>query len=276
MALSASVAVHAVLLAVRFVDPAGFERAFKDMPMEVILVNAKSNDAADNAKFIAQHTLAGGGSAEQGRPTTPLPPSAITQVGDSPEDEQRRLEAMQAQQAQLLTQVRQQLATMPQPDPQSPSAANDAKAAEEKRRQLFQLLAEIERRVNDQSQRPQKRYISPATREEVYAIYYDKLRRRIEDRGTENFPTNAGRKLYGELTMLITVNNDGRVAETEIVQTSGIPALDRRATEIARSAGPFGAFSESMRRKAEQIVVVSRFKFTRDDTLETRAADATP
>jgi len=60
------------------------------------------------------------------------------------------------------------------------------------------------------------------------------------------------------------------------VQTSGIPALDRRATEIARSAGPFGAFSESMRRKAEQIVVVSRFKFTRDDTLETRAADATP
>lgn len=276
MALSASVTVHAVLLAVRFVDPAGFERAFKDMPMEVILVNAKSNDAADNAKFIAQHTLAGGGNAEQGRPTTPLPPSALTQVGDAPEDEQRRLEAMQAQQAQLLTQVRQQLATMPTPNPQSPSAANDAKAAEEKRRQLFQLLAEIERRVNDQSQRPQKRYISPATREEVYAVYYDKLRRRIEDRGTENFPTNAGRKLYGELTMLITVNNDGRVADTEVVQTSGIPALDRRATEIARSAGPFGAFSESMRRKAEQIVVVSRFKFTRDDTLETRAADATP
>ena len=44
IALGASIAVHATLLAVRFVDPAGFERVFKDMPMEVILVNAKSNE----------------------------------------------------------------------------------------------------------------------------------------------------------------------------------------------------------------------------------------
>jgi len=54
------------------------------------------------------------------------------------------------------------------------------------------------------------------------------------------------------------------------VQSSNNVALDRRATEIARSAGPFGPFNEAMRKKAEQIVVVSRFKFTRDDTLETR------
>jgi protein TonB len=29
-------------------------------------------------------------------------------------------------------------------------------------------------------------------------------------------------------------------------------------------------FSDAMRRKADQILVVSRFKFTRDETLETR------
>jgi protein TonB len=38
---------------------------------------------------------------------------------------------------------------------------------------------------------------------------------------------------------------------------------------IARSAAPFGRFSEAMRRQADQIVVVSRFRFTRDETLET-------
>jgi protein TonB len=37
-----------------------------------------------------------------------------------------------------------------------------------------------------------------------------------------------------------------------------------------RGTGPFGRFSDAMRRKADQIVVVSRFKFTRDDTLETK------
>ena len=42
IALGVSIAVHAVLLTVRFVDPEGFNRIFQDTPLEVILVNAKS------------------------------------------------------------------------------------------------------------------------------------------------------------------------------------------------------------------------------------------
>ena len=45
--------------------------------------------------------------------------------------------------------------------------------------------------------------------------------------------------------------------------------LDRRAEAIARAAGPFGHFGPAMRAKADQIAVVSRFKFTREQTLET-------
>jgi len=74
------------------------------------------------------------------------------------------------------------------------------------------------------------------------------------------------RKRYN---MIVTINFDGRVIDTEVVETSGNLALDRRAKTIARNAGPFGRFSDAMRRKADQIVVVSRFKFTRDETLET-------
>ena len=70
--------------------------------------------------------------------------------------------------------------------------------------------------------------------------------------------------------MVITVNHDGRITDVEVAQTSGSLTLDRRATAIARGAGPFGRFNAAMRRKADQIVVVSRFKFTRDETLETR------
>ena len=271
IALGVSIAVHAVLLTVRFVDPEGFNRIFQDTPLEVILVNAKTAEKPDpaKAKAIAQHTLAGGGDAEKGRATTPLPASALTELGDSPEDAQRKIEAMQEQQMLLLAQIRQQLAAMPPPDPKQPSKTPEAVAREERRRQLFKLLAEIERRVNEENARPKKRYISPATREEVYAVYYDRLRRKIEDKGTENFPTAAGRKLYGELTMILTVNRDGRVIDVEVVQTSGSLTLDRRAMAIARSAAPFGRFNEAMRRQADQIVVVSRFRFTRDETLET-------
>jgi protein TonB len=132
------------------------------------------------------------------------------------------------------------------------------------------LLAEIERRIQTENERPRKLYIGPSTREEVYAIYYDRMRRRIEDKGTEDFPEAAGKKIYGELTLAVTVNFDGRIHEVEIVEGSGNRALDRRAMAIVRSAGPFGRFNSAMRRQAEQIWVVSRFKFTRDETLESR------
>jgi protein TonB len=272
IALGASIAVHAVLLTVRFIDPEGFNRIFQDTPLEVILVNAKSLEKTDPAKAsaIAQHTLAGGGDAAKGRATTPLPPSALTEAGDASEDARRQIEALQQQQMMLLSQIRRQLAAMPIPDPKRTGVTPTSLAIEEKRRQLIDMLAEIERRVNEENARPKKRYISPATREEVYATYYDGLRRKIEDKGTENFPEAGGAKIYGELTMIVTINHDGTVLQVEVVQTSGNPTLDRRAMAIARAAGPFGSFSEAMRRQADQIVVVSRFRFTRDETLETK------
>jgi protein TonB len=255
---------------VRFVDPERFNRVFQDTPLEVILVNAKSNEKPDMAKAIAQASLAGGGDLEAGRATTPLPLSSLTTMGDANEDMQRKLEAMQEQQMLMLTTIKQQLASLPPPDPKLSSQNSEAQAQEQRRKQLLQLLAEIEKRINEQNARPKKRYISPATREEVYAIYYDKLRRKIEDQGTQNFPEAAGNKLYGELTMIVTVNHDGMVVATDIVEPSGNTALDRRAHAIARASGPFGKFSAEMRRRADQIVVVSRFKFTRDETLETK------
>jgi periplasmic protein TonB len=271
IALGASVAVHAALLTVRFVDPQSFNRVFQDTPLEVILVNARTNEKPEKAKAIAQASMAGGGEAEKGRATTPLPTSLITQAGDSLEEESRReLQALQEQQTLLLTQVKSQLASLPPPDPKRAAASADQQATEEKRKKLIKALAEIERRINTENSKPKKRYISPATREEVYAMYYDNLRHRIEDKGTENFPEAGGKKLYGELTMIVHINHDGQVLKTEIVESSGSRNLDRRAEVIARTAAPFGEFNAAMRAKADQILVVSRFKFTRDETLETR------
>ena len=270
IALGVSVLVHAAVLTLRIVDPEGFNRVFQDTPLEVVLVNAHSNEKVDRAQAIAQRSLAGGGEAEKGRATSPLPPSALSSIGDAAEDEQKKIDAMQEQQTLMLAQIKRTLAAMPPSDPREVRTNPAAAQREEKRRHLVKLLAEIEKRINEENARPKKRYISPATREEVYAVYYDTLRRKIEERGTTNFPEAAGKKLYGELTMIVTVNHDGRVLDTEVVETSGNLTLDRRAATIARAASPFGRFNDAMRRKADQIVVVSRFKFTRDDTLETK------
>ena len=321
LALLASLAVHAGLLTLRFVNPEGFNRVFQDTPLEVVLVNAKSGEAPTKAQAIAQVNLAGGGDAVRGRATSPLPPAETVETGNASEESQRQIEQLQQAQQQLLAHLRREMALLPQPEPRrdagTPEAraqeerrrqliqllaeieklqqaqqqllahlrrelavldqpdtrrdagAPDARAQEERRRQLVRMLAEIERRVNEENARPKKRYISPATREEIYALYYDSLRRKIEERGTRNFPEQNGRKLYGELTMNITIDAEGRVIETDIVRASKSAVLDRRAIAIVNAAAPFGSFTSAMRSKADQLVITSRFRFTREDGLET-------
>lgn len=271
IALLLSFGVHAVVLSVRFVDPESFNRVFKDSPLEVILVNAKSTEKPEQAKAIAQSSLAGGGDADKGRATTPLPPSALSSPGDAADDEQRKVDALQAQQTVLLTQLKKQLASLPPPDPKQASDNPEAQAREDKRRQLIKLLAEIERRINEENARPKKRYISPATQAGVHAIYYAGVKEKIEELGTRNFPAAAGKKLYGELTMLISIDPRGRVLSTEIVESSGNKMLDRLAQAIVRAGEPYGSFTPAMLREFQIMVMASRFKFTRDDGLQTQS-----
>lgn len=271
LALGVSVVVHAALLTVRFVDPQTIERAFRDTPLEVILVNARGGAAPDHALAIAQAQMAGGGDAASGRAASPLPSSLLSASGDTlEEDAQKRVQQLYKQQTMLLAQVRQQLAALPVPDPKQAKPSPGQADQEQKRRLLLKQLAEIERRIKLDSQKPRKRFIGPSTREEAYAIYYDRLRRAVEEKGTTHFPSSGGKKLYGELTMVVTVDQRGRVVSTEVAESSGNRMLDRRAEAIARSAAPFGHFSPAMRQQADQIVVVSRFKFSRNETLETR------
>ena len=265
--------LHGILLTVRFGNREGFNRVFQDTPLEVILVNAKSDERPEKAKAIAQASLAGGGDAEKGRATSPLPSETQAKLGDAPEDrEEQRIQALKEQQNQILAQVRERLASMPPPDLQAVNQSPESIERERQRQAMVKILAEIEKRINEENARPRKRYISPATREEVYAIYYDDLRRKIEERGTSNFPEAGGKKLYGSLTMVITVNNTGAVLDTEVVQGSGNELLDRRAQAIVKSLS-FGNFNEAMRRRADQIVVVSRFRFTREATLQTQISE---
>jgi periplasmic protein TonB len=269
-ALVASTVFHGALLTVHFVSPQTLNRAFRDTPLDVILVNARTNEKPDIAQAIAQASLAGGGEAEKGRATSPLPTSATVQQGDSADEARKRIDQMQQEQQQLLAQIRRDIAALPPPDPRRDNGTPLEREQEERRKQLLRLLAEIEKRINEENVRPKKRYISPATREEVYAIYYDALRRKVEERGTRDFPESAGKKLYGELTMNVTVDANGRVVEAEIVRPSQSALLDRQAVAIVRAASPFGSFSTAMRSQADQIVVTSRFRFTREDGLETQ------
>jgi protein TonB len=267
-ALGLSLSLHAALLGVRLADPQAFDRLFKDAPLEVVLVNAQAQQQPKKPKALAQHNLAGGGDAEAGRATSPLPAAALEAPGDASEDARRQIEQLQVQQQQMLAQLREALAQLPPPDPRREAGQAQALEQEERQRRLQRQLAEIERRVSEENARPRKRYVSPATREVAYARYYDALRRRIEARGTQDFPQVQGRKLYGELTMGLTVDALGRVVQTQVLKPSGQPVLDRRAEAIVQAAAPYGAFGAELRVQADLLVITARFRFTREDGVE--------
>jgi protein TonB len=75
--------------------------------------------------------------------------------------------------------------------------------------------------------------------------------------------------------MIITVDSAGRIVETEIVQASQSKLLDKRAISIVQAAAPFGSFSPAMKKQADQLVIPTRFRFSREEGFETSVAGPT-
>ena len=267
--LGGSAVMHAALLYGPWIDEQPSRQALSDRALEVVLVNARSAAPPKQAQAVAQASLAGGGQASEGRAQSPFAwtPSSAQAAAESSASPQQ-LQQLQAQQQQLLLQVRQALAAPAAPDPVVTPSQNSTPWTPEQRQQLLQTLAEIERRIVQENARPRRRFISPATREEAYAMYWDALRRKIESQGTKDFPQVQGERLYGELTMNLIVDVSGRLVNAQVVSGSTSRSLDQRALEIVRSAAPFGAFSTEMSKQADELVITSRFRFTREAGLE--------
>ena len=269
-ALALSALIHLSLLTFRWLAPDTYARVFKDTPLEITLVNARSEERPDKPHILAQAQLAGGGNTPVVElSSSPLPAQPSESEGEAMDTTTRQLELLRMQQSMLLSILRQELTELER-HAQGQSSTTLTAEQEQRRQLLTRQLSQIERRAQAAQKGPRKRYISPATQEVPYAIYYDRMRRNIEQQGTEHFPEVSGRKLYGSLIMAITVDSDGQLLSADVAESSGNPLLDARALAIVRSTAPFGPFSARMRKHSDQIVVVARFRFARDDQLRTR------
>ena len=278
IAIAVSVLLHGALLAVHFSAPE-FKRQKPDDPgLEVILVNAKHASAPLKADALAQANLDGGGNADAGRAKSPLPDMRRSEDGDSVKATKRRIVDLEEAQQKLLAQLSkpsplsipslsdlQKVDEPPQPD--GDDAQDSSKA-------LARREAEIARNIEEYNKRPKKTQITPSTRQVGYAMYYKSLQDRIEKRGTLNFPQQDGKKLYGDLVLYIPIYQDGSIYEREggprVERSSGNLALDKAALRIVRTAAPFGRFPANMRSSGKDDVweIITRFKFTREESLE--------
>lgn len=276
-AFAVSLLVHALVLAVRFTAPQAFTLKQADAGLDVVLVNAKSAQRPRQPTVLAQANLDGGGAHDDARATTPLPAQPEPRDGDPVREVQRRIAQLEQEQMRLLTQARERDATMraapPRGEEDSPASDARGRDARDSLDEMSRLEAEIGRKLQHYAKRPKRHQLTATSAQEaVYARYYDGLRRRIEARGTANFPRRGGKPLYGQLIVVINVNRDGglgwrrdgyQAGAVEVVKSSGDPALDRQAVAIVRAAAPFGAFSPEMRARYDILEIVSTFTFSR-------------
>ncbi|WP_305823486.1 TonB family protein [Massilia brevitalea] len=275
IALAASVAAHAFLLAIRFAAPEVFRMQPADPGLEVILVNARHANAPAKADALAQANLEGGGTADNGRAKSPLPDLRRIDNGDSIKALQRRIAELEQLQQNVLTRVKtSSFNAAPVRDKDKPDPTRTGQDEIDTTRQIARMTAEITQTIDDQNRRPKRTHISPSTRQVGYALYYKAMQKRVEEIGTLNFPQQNGRKLYGELVVSIPVYQDGSLYQKEggprIERSSGNAALDKAALEIVRRAAPFGSFPQNMRSvgKDDLWIVITRFTFTREEKMK--------
>jgi protein TonB len=284
IAIGCSVLFHAVLLAVRFAAPEAFRMRPADPGLEVILVNAKHDARPIQAQALAQANLDGGGNSDAGRSKSPIPNLRRSDEGDSVRAARRKIAELEERQRKLLSQLSnkttfstsmtsdlEKLKEAPQPEASDILESSKALALRE---------AEISKNIEQYNKRPKKTQITPSTREVGYAMYYKALQDRVEKTGTLDFPQQNGKKLYGELVIYIPVYQDGSIYERDggprVERSSGIPALDQAALRIVRRAAPFGKFPPNMRSTDKDDVweIITRFRFTREDSLQTETRGA--
>ena len=284
IAVATSILLHAVLLSIRFVSPDDLQFKPIDRGLEIILVNTADQRAPLQADALAQANLNGGGNAERGRATSPLPDSGRTSDGTLLEMQRQRVAELEQQQARMLAQLTASKAehALPQPEQTKATEPGVAPESEASARLLARREAEIAREIADYNKRPVKTQLTPSTRRVEYAMYYTALQQRIEQTGTRYFPERDGKKMYGELVVYVPVFQDGSIYEKEggprIERSSGNAALDQAALLIVRRAAPFGSFPPALRRDGNSHVweIVTRFHFTRDQTLESRSNGVLP
>ncbi|WP_313951668.1 TonB family protein [Accumulibacter sp.] len=274
LALAASLLLHGVLLSVHFSFPDP-SRAFEDQTLDIILVNSRSARKPSDAQVLAQATLDGGGNTEQEhRVTTPLPPAPRHQDGQDLEQSQRRIQELEARQQQLAAQSRSRTVVAPTPLKEAqaePAPSISGRDLAHSARAMARLEGAIDKELNEYNKRPRKKFIGTRAEEYRFAQYVEEWRAKIERVGTLNYPEAAKGKLYGTLVLTVTIKSDGTVTSVDIHRSSGHKILDDAARRIVSMAAPFADFPPAIRHDTDFLVITRSWRFTRRDSLETKA-----
>jgi protein TonB len=299
-----SVAAHAVLLAIEF-EPE-LKDVIKRLPsLEVVLINAKTQQAPDNPELIAQANLDRGGNTDDNRQMKTVLPAQHRQKSDitlqekkeavttaqsvklkaNKEQEEKRVAQLEQQSEALLTQLKsdnkvafnrakQSVVSALEPD----SVQENVSSRQLNRDELLaasleidRLEAQIAKQQEAYQKRPKRRFLGARAKTAEDALYLEAWRQKVERIGNMNYPTAASaQKLYGTLRLTVSIRADGSVEDITIDKSSGSNLLDEAAINIVNLAAPYAKFSDEMKKTTDILGITRTWTFTNDDALHTQ------
>ncbi len=304
MAIGFSAAVHAVLLAIQF-EPE-LKDAIKRLPsLEVVLVNAKTQQAPDNAELIAQANLDRGGNTDDNRQMKTVLPAPQRQTAEvkfqekneaataaksvklkaNKEQEEKRVAELEKQAQDLLTQLKSDATVVSDPAQQAMTRMVEPDQAQENvltkkfnrdallaaSLEIDRLEAQIAKQQEAYQKRPKRRFLGARTKAAEDALYLEAWRQKVERIGNMNYPaTVREQKLYGTLQLTVSIRADGSVEKITIDKSSGSQLLDEAAINIVNLAAPYAKFSDEMRKTTDILGITRTWTFTNEDALYTK------
>ena len=234
--------------------------------LDIILANSQNFDTVENPDFLAQIDQAGGGNADdKARPSAPVSaPTPVDQKGLSDQDRvELRKQQLAISKLYFLTQSESDDFINRQQQERSKDSDNPQESAREQRQtKIARLQAEIRQMSVDYAKRPKTITLTASTRKSVEASYLASWVQKIEHTGNLNYPQEARLKnLSGRLRMSVRINADGEILDMQITSSSGNSVLDEAARQILRMAQPFAPFSDELKDRADQIVIIRTWDF---------------
>ena len=270
VAVAVSVMFHViVILGVSFKLP-DLSKSM-NQPLEVTLVNAKSQARPTKADALAQANLDGGGNTDaRRRARSPLPVPREARREADLAMAQKRVEQLERESKQLLTQARSKTAVAaapeaPQPKEEARAAPNTADIMS-RSLEIARLEASIAREWESYQQRPRRRFIGARTQEFRFARYVEDWRVKIERIGELNYPQAArDQRLYGSLVVTVSIKSDGSLERVDINRSSRSRILDAAALRIVQLAAPYAPFAADIAKDTDIISITRTWIFTRSD-----------
>ena len=244
-------------------------------PLEVTLVNARSQARPQKADALAQANLDGGGNTSaRRRAKSPLPVPREDKQGAELALAQKQVEQLERQARQLMTQARSKTTVAAAPETPQPKEEQQVvpNAADIVSRglEIARLEAQIARDLDSYQQRPRRRFIGARTQEFRFARYIEDWRVKVERLGEVNYPQAArSQGIYGSLVVTVSIKADGTLDRVEINRSSGQRILDAAALRIVQLAAPYAPFPADIAKDTDIISITRTWIFTRSDQFVT-------